>query len=41
MIVQWIVDTRNLWPSAEKTAQLETAVCEPFPARFKWSLSTC
>lgn len=28
VIVQWIVDTRNLWPSAEKTAQLETAVCE-------------
>ncbi|KAI3399423.1 hypothetical protein diail_6895 [Diaporthe ilicicola] len=25
VIVQWIVDTRNLWPSAEKTAQLETA----------------
>lgn len=26
-IVQWIVDTRNLWPTAEKTAQLETEVC--------------
>ncbi|POS73298.1 phosphopantetheinyl transferase [Diaporthe helianthi] len=24
IIVQWIVDTRDLWPSAEKTAQLET-----------------
>lgn len=24
VIVQWIVDTRGLWPSAEKTAQLET-----------------
>lgn len=23
-IIQWIVDTRNLWPAAEKTAQLET-----------------
>ncbi|KUI56012.1 L-aminoadipate-semialdehyde dehydrogenase-phosphopantetheinyl transferase [Cytospora mali] len=25
VIVQWIVDTRKLWPNAEKTAQLETA----------------
>ncbi|KAK7743842.1 hypothetical protein SLS53_003861 [Cytospora paraplurivora] len=24
VIVQWIVDTRNLWPDAEKTQQLET-----------------
>lgn len=24
VIVQWIVDTRELWPEAEKTAQLET-----------------
>lgn len=23
-IIQWIVDTRDLWPEAEKTAQLET-----------------
>lgn len=23
-IIQWIVDTRDLWPAAEKTAQLET-----------------
>ncbi|ROV96707.1 hypothetical protein VSDG_05626 [Cytospora chrysosperma] len=25
VIVQWIVDTRKLWPDAEKTPQLETA----------------
>lgn len=29
VIVQWIVDTRELWPSADKTAQLETVVRGP------------
>lgn len=37
VIVQWIVDTRKLWPSAEKTAQLETTVCEPFRSSIKYS----
>jgi hypothetical protein len=25
-IIQWIVDTRDLWPAATKTAQLEQEV---------------
>jgi hypothetical protein len=25
-VIQWIVDTRDLWPEASKTAQLEVAV---------------
>ncbi|KAJ9155350.1 Phosphopantetheinyl transferase [Pleurostoma richardsiae] len=25
VVIQWILDTRTLWPEAEKTAQLETA----------------
>lgn len=25
-VIQWIVDTRNLWPEATKPAQLETVV---------------
>lgn len=41
MIVQWIVDTRNLWPSAEKTAQLETAVCELLLLIVNSLLFTC